>query len=1070
MARVVKSSVVTNNSIKTRTASGLKMRTVDASGETARTRTMSRASSQVSRIVQETVSTAEMVSARTMSQGDIGMGIRYLEVGRSLARPGINLAKGELSAVNTLRKSGNSLLMGVIVTKIVSRKATENLKFLNDLSEHGREKAIENAIKDLKKAKEKSERILENLKKDGKASPAKVKRATETLRKDSQKLMRAVERFTAMADNWGGATEAMKRVTERNTNILNLKTAKKSLRKNKTFNATGKHRVESMKFFSKPRRQIRLARFTTFGKNGQARYEKLIGNVEKLSIANGLDKEGIKEKIKSEKLARDPDMNASKSLSKYTKKQAKKAGKGKRLYNRSAGRAKKAGRKSLRSARSFVLSAPKMLFSTTLGLSGAHGEAYSGMQTMKRTAKPVADAARSSVRTTTRAASNVGGKVWHKMTGKSFKKWAVQKAWAATKGMARTQIKVVKKTAHFAANTPPGKWTISEVKKVTSPVAAKTKDLASGAVKKVKDVYKTGRETTKVGKASVKVGQFGANLSKKMTKKTAKMTMQASMKTTQYFTMLLQRVTAKAAVAIKAATTAIEAVLGAIAAGFTALVGTVGLPLIACVGLIIIGVGVAASLGANSPGIFDSQEASAAEGAGSAITYNTGIGIKLGWTQSYLTNLSNSFYTDIGKLRDTTNYPEGYDLRIYTNSAYTASAGNTLNENFNELITELYIWSGYDMSGNGEKSLSELQEHMKEMYDKTHGCRKPAYPNDCHTTSYEEPVYDTSNVEFSFPTGEIGEDGEPIVIVVSIPTLVPRLDSEGKAVTTTKYKKYQYIDAYIIHDASVFTEGMSESDKQQFELFARDPESIGIWAKSDGKNLGYDDYDPSFGDRTLNATQGRVKDDEYKYDISSMSMATNGIGSLISRNFETLKNGTVESKLSVLASIAKMCSPTLSQYVEATGSYADSQADVYGATIKYNASAGKSSRLDNVVGCDGPGYIWQIYSADGMPENIKNAYGGYRSYAEIASAASAGNGFKYISSDQAKPGDIVEVDRNGSIYMMGIMYQDYATATSTTMSNYVSTMHDGKVLRHQILTGSSAAYSGNSYKFIRVLN
>ena len=1070
MARVVKSSVVTPNSIKTRTASGLKMRTVDASGETMRTRTVSRATSQVSRIVQETVNTAEMVSARTMSQGDIGMGVRYLEVGRSLSRPGISFARGELSAVNSLRKSGNALLAGAMMTKIVSRKATENLKFLNDLSEHGREKAIENAINDLKKAREKSERILENLRVEN-ASPEKIKRAAQTLQKDTQKLMRAVERFTSMADKWGSSTEAMKRVTERNTNILNLKTAKRSLRKNKTFDATGRHRVETMKLFSKPRRQIRMARFTTFGRNGQAKYENLIGNVKKLSIANGLDKEGIKEKIKTEKWFRDQDMTASKTLSKYTKGQAKKAGKGKRLYNRSAGRAKKAGRKSLRGAKSFVFSAPKMLFSTTLGLSGASGEAYGGMQMMKRTAKPAADMARSSARITTRTASNVGGKAWHKMTGKTFKKWAVKKARAVTKGAARTQVKVVKKTAHFAANTPPGKWTVDKANKyVVKPVVGKTKDIAGRTVEKVKGIYTKGKQGTKVGKAGVKVGEFGSKLSTKMTEKTAKMTMQASMKTTQYFTMLLQKVTAKTAVAIKAATAAIEAVLGAIAACFTALVGAVGLPLIACVGLIIIGVGVSASLGANSPGIFDSQEASAAEGAGSAISYDNGIGIKLGWTQSYLTGLSDSFFTDIGKLRDATNYPEGYDLRIYTNSAYTASAGNSLNENFNELITELYIWSGYDMSGNGEKSLSELQEHMKEMYNKTHGCRKPAYPNDCHTTSYEEPVYDTSLVECSFPTGEYDEDGEPEVIVVSIPTLVLRLDSEGNPVTTTKYKKYQYIDAYIIHDASVFTEGMSESDKQQFELFARDPESIGIWTKSDGKNLGYDDYDPSFGDRTLNATQGRVKNDEYKYDISSMSMATNGIGSLISHNFETLKNGTVESKLSVLASIAKMCSPTLSQYVEATGSNTDSQADVYGATIKYNASAGKSSRLDNVVGCDGPGYIWQIYSADGMPENIKNAYGGYKSYAEIASAASAGTGFKYISSDQAKPGDIVQVDRNGSIYMMGIMYQDYATATSTTMSNYLSTMYSGKVLRQQILTGSSAAYSGYSYKYIRVLN
>lgn len=1059
MARIVNTSKVSANSIKTRTATGIKMKTVDTSGETALSRTTATTKARVVRLATEAVSATADISTRSVAQGDVGGGIRYVSAARSITRPAGILGRAGLSSASTLARGGSSLAMSAMVMKIVSRKAMENLKFLNDLSQYGRDKAIKNALKKFTDAEKRSTRILENLKKSG-ADPKKIQRAQKTLAQDTRKLMAATRRWTEMANKWEGGTGAIKRATEYNTNIGHMKTAKKSLRRGKKFDVQDRG---TMKFFSKPRRQLRKAdvNFLLGSERHVAKFNAITENTQKLDIANGLNRKELKTKIKNEKAFAKEEKKLANPLAKYTRKQAKKAGKAKRLQNRARKAPKRAVRKSVRGIKSFALSAPRTMVSSSMSLGGGGGDTYSGLQMFKRVLNPATGTSRASLRTVTDNASRVGNNIWRKKTGKSFKKWAVSKAWAVTKSGAGKGIKTTKKAARFVKNTNAGKYVIGEVGKVTRPVTQMAKAMTQ-------QTYAYAKRTTRLGKAGVKLGEFGANVSKKMTEKTAQLSMKATMKTSQYLTMALQHAAAKAAVAIKATTAAIEAILGALAAGFTALVGAVGLPLIACVGLVIIGIGVASSLGTNSPGIFNSTETSASEtGGGGGST-----GITLGWTQSYLTSLSDTFYNNINNCRDASRYPDGYELKIYRNSSYTDYAGNNLNENFNELITELFIWSGYDISGNGTKSLSELQAHLTEMYNKTHGCRKVPAPNDYHKTSRYQDVYKLQDVTYTDYTTIIGKDenGDPIYDTVTVPQLVLQYNPDGTVMQEEISKKYQLIDAYISHDRSIFTADMSDTDKQYYDLFARDSEGLGIWAKSDGTGLGYDDYNDGFGGRTLSATQGKEKDGELKFDVYS-SMTTNVLKQKIANLQSTLKYGTTETKLGAIASIAMSCSPRISSYADdpyPSTTLVESVADVYDFTVKMNSSAGKASKLDNVVGCDGPGYIWQIYAGDGMPKNTKDAYGDYKTYAEIETLAGNGGNFKYIDASSALPGDIVVVYYYGNISFMGILYKDKATKSATVNSNYVSAMNGSSVTRHIIRTGSDAAYSGYSYKYIRV--
>ncbi len=993
------------------------------------------------------------------SNGDVADGLSKIRTAKNVASPATNLAKGSLKSVSLMGQSAVALANAKRLSMTTSRKAAEKLDFLDSLSKGDRAGAMERVLKKTDEKIKKTEDLIKTLKARGQSSGKAMDVAWSTLKRLQDQRGDLIVKWEGFANKYQGGAISASALKQKAQDIRSLKEAKHMLRRtgNKSFGRTDTStlRLSSTAKTNVSNLKTRMAQKVTnkkmsFGnrllKRAGSNEKSLtykIGNAvtnsaertnvlrtarqaakfEKTSAGEGLTRKGMNALMKENRNfiklhKKDGDIaKITKLDKKLTKKFQKANTKAEKAANRKAA-SKKNMRKSVRSSATGSI---KMVVS--LCTSQMSGEAMQGMQQIQKASRPIIKSGKFAMKQASRAAKGTTNFAVKKATGKTLTQWtkkakkkvmrgvtyAPRKAGQALAKVAAVPVKYAARAAGKTAAGQAVKVGASTVKGAVGNVAHAAKNATKGVTNKLKDAVK---------KAVKFVGQM----------------------------------------VLKALMFVIQGVMTFILSN-AILICTVAI--IAAPILMIF-------MAFNTGGPHFSNDRTQPASAASA----TEDGFYMGPVPNILSGLTaelnksvEKLYTDNYKDKKYSQYSnepiQSYYVQYYQDSAGTLPySGKTVKENYKELFAELYIWGMREGGTIDDKTDDEIKAHLTEMYNKTHKVIKQEYQDGgsyipyCTTLTIPAKIKSyysekqESQTDYANPTVNpmLDENGNQMTYIPVFYTYDPSTNTikettgapipltyttyPTKMVTVTEAaqktedsdKKYlcAKIGVYVDHSEATFTEGMTEKEKELFQMYASDKYDLGIYASSDVSEVGYKDYNGAIEAIFIQSEPAiALGGDSY----GGTSLRTGSLDMSSARK-AVADASTPVGKAKAIGSVLKYFVTTYSSggYAPYTGekqtesvmNYAIKQeAPVFPMAPLPPEANGDGTKSTLEKGCDGPGFIWRLYT-ENMTKEVREAYGEYATYDEILARANNGT-YKFISAGEAVPGDLcVKVSSSGT--------------------------------------------------------
>ena len=1023
--------------------------------------------------------------------GDAAKGMNTASMAVNTTNTAKNFAKAEAKAATALSMSaGQAICSKAVASALHTKQAENDLKALNGIVAGRSKSTIETFTRSTQKAVDKAQDhvtramdFLNNAKKSGVQSEIDagnylLKKAQSDLSKAQTAHDKLKDHYTQLARQFGRSGDKLRDISEARTNLRLIK--RTNLRNNLSIAAS-----RGMGKFSNWAGNTRIAKY--FGMNRTADQ-----NTGKLGRLAGKNKDGIftrltrfsagmESKARKSIAVKDGhnflsgyalgqsrfnvkhDISLAqqgglpKMLNKKQMKLAKRLKQEKKLANKSRANRSRSLRGGVRGVKNVALSAPKTLVGTVSSVSGMGGETMQGYNIVKKTMTTSYGAGKKIYGLTKKVTMMPLNATSRLLTRRSVGQLAKQGLKKATV----LYVKGVGTVGYHAVNL----GTMAIRKPAAALLRHKGKYQAAKVVEHPLKV--TARVGARAGKAAAakatkftnKMRKLAGKPAKAAAKKAAKASAKTAKKVPVKLSKRLIKVTAKLAFkALKLAAMLAVKLLGLIVTAFMMLFGTVG-------GIALIVAGIIAIFGVifaqiKGPGVSSSStvayaaaptgtQAQPTQAADEPVTWT------LGWTTEYLNSLSQEFYDKI-KTNGSNYVAENSSRHVqdYLYQFYDAKTGGTMyttmDDNYVELLSELYIWADHNIEGTGKYNIDQLKEHLKERYWATHGIQ-PLGPGEStyqdreysatmlqHAQDYYEYEVALTTLEYDEDTGDyvevpvLDDDGNQKYDTVSGYT--PRYEynpetGEMEKVWESDGQQHLYymVKAYILKDKeSIFgkddssydfwyiydtPDGLDPKMVQEYELFADDENGVGFFSIG---GAGLSDYENAVATFAARNEVYQLQDENGDYggltigNQGSMVNGRSGVEAACRMAQGYAKTGETDKMREVVGCLAGKFTPS-----------SDPHSYIW-YSIKYKSGAGKASKLNTTSGCDEGGYIWQLYSTPGMPQEMIGAFGGCGTYAEYDDRVKHG-GWKKTTSP--KIGDVVRVKTGGNTYCYGILVE-----------------------------------------------
>ena len=1108
------------SSVNIKSSSGMGLKRVDMSGRPGAVKKVESSAKDMGNVA---IGAARKLYSETKhvafsGGGDAAKGMNTASMAVNTTNTAKNFAKAEAKAAAALSMSaGQAICSKAVASALHTKQAENDLKALNGIIAGRSKSTIEQFTRSTQHAVDKAQGkvtramdFLENAKKSGIQSEIDagnylLKKAQADLSKAQAAHDKLTDHYTQLAKQFGRAGDKLRDISEsrtdmrliKRTGIRNKVSLAASQGLGKFSNWASKTKVA--RYFGMDRtadqkagKLGRLAgkhkdglftRMTRFSANMESKAKKSItlkgGNNFLSGYAFGRNRANVKHDIKLAQQGGLPKM-----LNKKQMKLAKRLKQEKKLTNKSRSSRSKGLRGSIRGVKNVALSAPKTLVGAISSVSGMSGETMQGFNIVKKTMTTSYGTGKKVFRITKRVTMmplNATSKLLTRRSVSQLAKQGVKKATVL-------YVKGVGTVGFHAVNL----GTMAIRKPMASLLATKGKYRAAKVVEHpLKVTAKAGaalgkKAAEKAAKVTNKMRKLAGKPAKAAAKKAAKTSAKAAKKVPVKLSKRLMKATAKLAFkALKLAAMLAIKLLGMIVTAFMMLFGTVG-------GIALIIAGIVAIFGVifaqiKGPGVSSSSTVAYAAPpsttpAGGA-TEGQHETWTLGWTTEYLHSLSQEFYDKI-KTNGSNYVAENSSRHVedYLYQFYDAKTGGTMyttmDDNYVELLSELYIWSQHDISGEGQYSIDELKAHLKERYWATHGIQllgpgESTYQDREYSASMlqqatYEHEYSVPAVEYVWNEEEQKYDEVPIIDEETgeqkIYTYTETLPKEEYNPETGQMEKvweddgkehlYYMVQAYILRDKeSIFgkddpdydfwyafdtPDGTNPKMVQEYEIFANDESGVGFFSIG---GSGLSDYENAVATFAARNEVYQLQDDNGDYggltigNQGAMETGRGGVEAACRMAQEYALAGNKDEMRHVVGCLATHFSPTPDPH-----SYIR-------YSVKYKSGAGKASKLNTTSGCDESGYVWQLYSTPGMPQEMIGRFGGYGTYAEYDNRVRS-NAWKKTTSP--KIGDVVRVKSGGNTFCYGILIEGQKKDVDGTFK-FVSFMTSGGVSRLEIV-------------------